>query len=657
MKPRTLSPAVILLGIVMCIGPARAVNVAPEGTGIIGVNDDLDYSDLGTERLHAGSILAINDEVLTSRIDTWFGDGGGDGGQTFSYVGILWDALRTDAVRSLTLTMATFFDGGWFGQSSVGVGAGNPLTAAVLIEPEIQVTNDGGSTWTTLGHTSNYLTSFTGHRVGGGGQPNPSSRSATFTLNAIQANIDGIRVIGSNGGSAGADANGFIGVFELAVDAVPASDVDADGMDDAWETAHGLNVGTNDAAADPDADGLPNGQEFVRDTNPQDADSDDDGLNDGPEVATHMTDPKLSDSDGDGLADGAEVTVHMTNPAVSDTDGDQLNDGDEILLHTTNPTLSDTDGDGFGDGLEVAQSTNPRNPADHPPNIALVGTAILGTNDAIDTDEGTPFSHAGGTTNINDGNLTTSVDTFGPAEPMSFVGILWSAPRAEPVARLELTLATFFDGGWFGTSGLGPGAGGVLTSLEHLIPPEVQVTADGGVTWSAANYTSDYLTALEGHALPAIAFGTPTPGLAIFNLDPPVAGIDGIRLIGSEGGTASGGFLGVFELAVLSASTPVDTDADGQSDPSEAIAGTNPNDPRDNLRITGVQRSGNQVMLTWTSVPGKSYRVQDSTALVSWTTAPAAIPASAAPATTTQTTINRPAPTPPSLNFRIIVAP
>lgn len=51
---------------------------------------------------------------------------------------------------------------------------------------------------------------------------------------------------------------------------VMAADVDADGMDDAWETANGLNpADPNDDLLDPDGDGWLNGQEFAGGTDPQ----------------------------------------------------------------------------------------------------------------------------------------------------------------------------------------------------------------------------------------------------------------------------------------------------------------------------------------------------------------------------------------------------
>jgi len=99
-------------------------------------------------------------------------------------------------------------------------------------------------------------------------------------------------------------------------------------------------------------------------------------------------------------------------------------------------------------------------------------------------------------------------------------------------------------------NGVGPGAGGILSVTDSLIEPKVQVTTDHGTNWSDVAATSDYLTALDGHPLPAEAFGAPTLATAHFQLVQPQTNINGIRIIGSEGGTASGGFLGVFDLAV-----------------------------------------------------------------------------------------------------------
>ena len=52
-----------------------------------------------------------------------------------------------------------------------------------------------------------------------------------------------------------------------------AQDQDTDGMPDDWETAHGLNPGSNDGAADSDGDGILNRDEYIADTHPLNSNS------------------------------------------------------------------------------------------------------------------------------------------------------------------------------------------------------------------------------------------------------------------------------------------------------------------------------------------------------------------------------------------------
>lgn len=68
------------------------------------------------------------------------------------------------------------------------------------------------------------------------------------------------------------------------------ADTDGDGMPDEWELLHGLAPLTDDAAEDPDGDGLANLQEFQQ-----------------------GTDPRLGDTDGDGQSDWIEI-VAGTDP-------------------------------------------------------------------------------------------------------------------------------------------------------------------------------------------------------------------------------------------------------------------------------------------------------------------------------------------------------
>ena len=111
------------------------------------------------------------------------------------------------------------------------------------------------------------------------------------------------------------------------------ADADKDGMDDVWETAHGLDPALNDRERDSDGDGLTNIQEYILGTDPHNGDTDGDGLPDGQEM-TIGTNPLAADTDGDGLPDGWERS-HGLNPlsatdAVLDPDGDGRTNTEEF---------------------------------------------------------------------------------------------------------------------------------------------------------------------------------------------------------------------------------------------------------------------------------------------------------------------------------------
>jgi hypothetical protein len=190
-------------------------------------------------------------------------------------------------------------------------------------------------------------------------------------------------------------------------------------------------------------------------------------------------------------------------------------------------------------------------------NIAPEGAGTIGLHTSIDPTFGIAFEHAGFAGNVNDLNFNSSVDTFngGGTERFSFAGVLFTPPRTDTVTGLTLHVAAFFDGGWFGPNFSGPGASGQLTPA-YLTEPTVQVTFDSGGTWVNVPASSNYVSALNGTMLP-VAFGPAThANPAVFNLTAAQTGISGIRLIGSEGGTASGGFLGVYEIEVEAVPEP-----------------------------------------------------------------------------------------------------
>ena len=66
-------------------------------------------------------------------------------------------------------------------------------------------------------------------------------------------------------------------------------DADRDGMDDAWETAHGLDSSFNDRDGDLDGDGVSNIREFLFGLRPDKASTFDDGISDGQRVSQHLS--------------------------------------------------------------------------------------------------------------------------------------------------------------------------------------------------------------------------------------------------------------------------------------------------------------------------------------------------------------------------------
>lgn len=195
-------------------------------------------------------------------------------------------------------------------------------------------------------------------------------------------------------------------------------------------------------------------------------------------------------------------------------------------------------------------------------NIALQsngGTALFGYDNPSTTGVlGTPYDHAGGSGSMNDGQTTSggTDDTFGqPKDYYGFIGASFTLAPTQQINSVVFYGANFVDGGWFGDTGHAaddgaPNDGSNTLSASALIAPMLQYTTDGGVTWiTDTSVTNDYVAQFTG----ASAGGGAPTNPATFTLTAPLTGVNGIRLIGEDGGWASGGggFLGGHEIEVF----------------------------------------------------------------------------------------------------------
>jgi hypothetical protein len=128
-----------------------------------------------------------------------------------------------------------------------------------------------------------------------------------------------------------------------------ASDRDADGLPDDWETERFGNL-SQTGGGDFDGDGLSNLQEYEAGADPTNADSDGDGVRDGddPNPAT------AADSDSDGLPDDWEIYWfgNLDQTATGDSDGDGVPNLEERNMGT-DPTKANVEDTAGITGLEV----------------------------------------------------------------------------------------------------------------------------------------------------------------------------------------------------------------------------------------------------------------------------------------------------------------
>ncbi|MFD0894300.1 hypothetical protein KBB96_09815 [Luteolibacter ambystomatis] len=397
------------------------------------------------------------------------------------------------------------------------------------------------------------------------------------------------------------------------------NDIDGDGLDDQWETAHGLDPNDNGsinpdngASGNPDGDGLSNLQEFQRGTDPRDADSDNDGLADEVETNTHVfvgatdtgSDPLDADSDDDGLSDGAEITAG-TNLFLADTDGDGLSDGAEIT-GGTNPLNADSDGDGLTDSYETAHGLDP--------NDNGTGNPFNGPNGNPDGDS---------FTNLQEFQQGTNPTTF------TFPRIFFedfqtpatsSGPNAAALAEQNSRLlsGTLFGGGgveaspggngdrhlFFQTGNGGNGAAIVMAFGVEAVPDSPYTVVLDYLARPGQAFTGTLTASVYLSADPLASFNPATATMvgSSFNV---VTGTSEHLKQGfavTTGPTAAGSL-----YLVLNAANPSATFQQAVVD-NVALFGKLPVD----FRITAVQSNGTDFHLTFKGEPQTAYTITGS---------------------------------------------
>jgi hypothetical protein len=70
----------------------------------------------------------------------------------------------------------------------------------------------------------------------------------------------------------------------------------------------------------------------------------------------------------------------------------------------------------------------------------------------------------------------------------------------------------------------------------------------------------------------------------------------------------------------------LDSDKDGITDELELMAGTDPDDSTSTFKIQSFETTENGISLQWSAVAGRTYRVEESSNLTTWTSVPGIAP-------------------------------
>lgn len=346
-----------------------------------------------------------------------------------------------------------------------------------------------------------------------------------------------------------------------------------------------------------------------------------------------VVDPN-ADEEPDGLTN-LEEWQNLTRPMVADTDSDGLEDGEEVDTYSTDPTDNDTDGDGYDDKFEVTNSSDPTDSTSLPPvPYGLISVDLQGSNEGaafpsepvlmsgfevragIVTDVWNAINIPGHPNTATDPSfdlLDSNGDETGVS--LSFTGTIssWSnTPGNDPLTNDYL----FVNAGNADVS--------VAWELSGLSPlSEFTLFTYGGLA-------RDMLLTVDTNGDGDLTNETPT------NID-----INGFEFTGTVG--ANGSILGSIDPG---ASNEANWGGFQLIHAGSSLSG---------LRVTDIRHTDiDTIELTWTSKPGRSYTVESSLDMVTWTPLLTEIDATPSPGTITTVIVDSPAANEAKKFYRVV---